>query len=919
MGNLYTDESNNKGTLSSTTLESKNAYETVKTNENDKFIDDENEDDGICEVCVTGSDERRRIWHCSARKEDDIVKCIGRLRIRYNKQFKPHRVKAGTGTIFAVNNDNCYILTAAHNIRGAIYRCRNPSCVSNGILSMVKTCDKCGTSRRKQKPPQRAEEIVFERRGITKETFGEHEQEYECDLKQILFEKHLEQYDKLSVTTSGNDICILVIHNESAANYYRNKCKNIYLVNNENKFSDKHFKMHLFGYPRDKQRDGDIEVAEMWGMSTTKGNDFEIRRNRKSLQKYFVNKEIDTKPGQSGACVYYCENEEKQNKFMICGVHCGGNDEKKENYGTILDYYYLRLLQQYFKDKNNEIYKKIICAKREHAKDVFDDDKKQENDAEIELFQFGELFDYWNGESGGNLYIVPEHKSLKDEVTNSKNDVYINEVVWNEFVNKAKQKYDVMYGSKDSKCAIYAKHKLYYNKMSKIAAGSKMTMDHILAVMIYANVDDLQKYLKEQSRKMNCDESVTDVAIKNRKYANWFRLLREVVWLFGDELEYNKSLWFGINHKVLFNQLECEFKAPFSATNDHNIAADCCKDNGVILEVTNAESCPQPYFNLAGFGDSKGSQYLFFAATLKITSVVMHDSNSATYLNCKKQIDVLNFYLNIMNGNEIDRYASTFSKDHSEHINKLSVLCKETLKLVNKHIVVLNGDDTAEIDYMWRVFVNFTKINDMIWINKNKLRYLKNQIKCENDENIDLVSKFIVFGDNGNDELGEYLKVLLNKNPKLKINYAVEWEWNIKQKELNQLKNGKTGPIGIVCLDYWDYFIDNDKNKMCSFGGNMVDGYYDNDSKQMDDDTIIDKQVGFYWRLTSLPKKYKSVMVSVELYCPQIGFYIQFFDIEMKKNSQTGNTSLFPISKLNKMDSFKWRIIVKCKPVENEL
>eukprot|EP01084_Bolivina_argentea_P293884 505565_1 len=361
MGNLYTDESNNKGTLSSTTLESKNAYETVKTNENDKFIDDENEDDGICEVCVTGSDERRRIWHCSARKEDDIVKCIGRLRIRYNKQFKPHRVKAGTGTIFAVNNDNCYILTAAHNIRGAIYRCRNPSCVSNGILSMVKTCDKCGTSRRKQKPPQRAEEIVFERRGITKETFGEHEQEYECDLKQILFEKHLEQYDKLSVTTSGNDICILVIHNESAANYYRNKCKNIYLVNNLNLFINEYRCLSIFGYPGDKKKG-----EEMWGMSTPKGIQLSCGFNTKSSKLYLINDQIDTMKGQSGSSIY-CLGDAKsgifffsENTIWICSVHTGGSKKYAQNYGTLLDINMLNWVKQCFDDINIDIKCKII-------------------------------------------------------------------------------------------------------------------------------------------------------------------------------------------------------------------------------------------------------------------------------------------------------------------------------------------------------------------------------------------------------------------------------------------------------------------------------------------------------------------------------------------------------------------------------
>eukprot|EP01084_Bolivina_argentea_P175961 304587_1 len=235
-----------------------------------KSIYDEDEYDDISECFVTGSDERRRIWHCSARKDEDIIKCIGQLRITYNYKFKPYRVQIGTGTVFAVDKKhNCYVITAAHNIRAAVYQCQNQLCQWNGKLSMKNTCDKCHNRGTKQKSTEKAEHVLFMRRSIEKQTYGDHEFEYECDLKETLFDQHLLEYEKFAHPKSGNDICILLINDKSAADYYRDKCKDIYLINNVTLFGNKSCQLHLFGYPGDK-RDAETGCSEMWGMSTTK-------------------------------------------------------------------------------------------------------------------------------------------------------------------------------------------------------------------------------------------------------------------------------------------------------------------------------------------------------------------------------------------------------------------------------------------------------------------------------------------------------------------------------------------------------------------------------------------------------------------------------------------------------------------------
>eukprot|EP01083_Nonionella_stella_P153662 494037_1 len=69
--------------------------------------------------------------------------------------------------------------------------------------------------------------------------------------------------------------------------------------------------------------------------------------------------------------------------------------------------------------------------------------------------------------------------------------------------------------------AIYAKNKPYFNKLFGIKPGAKMDIDHILAVVLYTDTYELQKYFKQQTRKMNYNEHTETVATRNSKYAHW--------------------------------------------------------------------------------------------------------------------------------------------------------------------------------------------------------------------------------------------------------------------------------------------------------------------------------------------------------------------------------------------------------------
>lgn len=85
----------------------------------------------------------------------------------------------------------------------------------------------------------------------------------------------------------------------------------------------------------------------------------------------------------------------------------------------------------------------------QHAPNVDDENKdKEESDHKPEVFEFGELFEYWNKELRANMYIEPKVQTLTGEVINIENGEHHNliEYLWNTYFDKA-QKLHVGYAN----------------------------------------------------------------------------------------------------------------------------------------------------------------------------------------------------------------------------------------------------------------------------------------------------------------------------------------------------------------------------------------------------------------------------------------------------------------------------------------
>eukprot|EP01084_Bolivina_argentea_P154131 268706_1 len=301
----------------------------------------EQEIDNYNEVLIDPNNDRRMIICDSQNKRDTIIECIGSIESQYipDAKLKQTEKMHGTGTVIHINEqNNVYVLSAAHNILAIEKQCEQ--CQTKTLTSKCPNMN-CGNINKTIKTDNliKPTHIYFDRRAhnnCTKYTLGESIDRYQIEK----YECHSKYYTFPS-PKSGYDMCILIftMKDQSVIDLYSQICSNISLINDET-FGNHKCVMHIFGYPGEKRKKKNYRVYYyLFGMSTSKidsTNKFKVNINIDTHKSYIVNKGIDTTVGQSGSCIYAYNNNDSE-KYLIYGIHCGGSQKLKANYGTFLD------------------------------------------------------------------------------------------------------------------------------------------------------------------------------------------------------------------------------------------------------------------------------------------------------------------------------------------------------------------------------------------------------------------------------------------------------------------------------------------------------------------------------------------------------------------------------------------------------
>eukprot|EP01084_Bolivina_argentea_P264956 448999_1 len=125
--------------------------------------------------------------------------------------------------------------------------------------------------------------------------------------------------------------------------------------------------------------------------------------------------------------------------------------------------------------------------------------------------------------------------------------------------------------------------------MYGIKPGDTISIEHVIAIMIYCNYDALQAKFSSTFRRIPYDESDKHLKSRHANFVNLARLLRELE-CFGchdaKNIQSLGTLYHGVSVDVSFQTVRAHINGPFSTTSDYYVALNFSQKQGVILELT---------------------------------------------------------------------------------------------------------------------------------------------------------------------------------------------------------------------------------------------------------------------------------------------------------------------------------------------
>jgi len=296
-------------------------------------------------------------------------------------------------------------------------------------------------------------------------------------------------------------------------------------------------------------------------------------------------------------------------------------------------------------------------------------------------FKYGVRFNYWPQEvQDVDAVVITEdearYKSLKEELTE------------NTVCRLSAFEYELL----AQKAAIYSETE---HCSESVEAGvnqfgipllAKMTMDHLMAVLLYTNHPKMKKALCLSMLRLD-GESESSLKCRHSHFYHFGKSLRESVSAFGVEAHKSESKLFyhGMpRHDVLRRDDAIDslfILVPFSTTSSLEMChRDCVEDNGLMLAMKGFVS---KYFDCSWISDSHHeAERLFFGGERALTINQCIDSRFG--------FD----HHRIMSALRALRTVFTMEMDGDRHPLDLSDAVKETVRrLIVRRLHRQNGDD----------------------------------------------------------------------------------------------------------------------------------------------------------------------------------------------------------------------------------
>eukprot|EP01084_Bolivina_argentea_P020807 38652_1 len=314
---------------------------------------------------------------------------------------------------------------------------------------------------------------------------------------------------------------------------------------------------------------------------------------------------------------------------------------------------------------------------------------------EENVYSFGNEYDYWcyinNYDHRKDKFVNRKYLSMKEELTN--NIIYrISIDQFNNEYNKA-QIYQT---------TVWCKHIRSLDKFARkcrIKINSLMSIQHLVAIMIYCNYDYLQNHFSSTFRALYSNESYYSMKRRNSNFWHLSKYLIESVYVFGnksnDKNKINK-FYHGINKELYFQSTVAIFNGPLSTSSEFEVAVNFASNlsNGLVVELQ-----PTPYtdyyFSASWISDfSNEAEFIFIAQSFNHSEMApLTITNITSTATCEQFSDYLKA-LNILNNVTIARPMLNKTEMFSDRIKSLTIqLIKHRLgeKKMNKIHYYIDG------------------------------------------------------------------------------------------------------------------------------------------------------------------------------------------------------------------------------------
>eukprot|EP01084_Bolivina_argentea_P302164 521526_1 len=126
---------------------------------------------------------------------------------------------------------------------------------------------------------------------------------------------------------------------------------------------------------------------------------------------------------------------------------------------------------------------------------------------------------------------------------------------------------------------------IIYNK-GNLKKGTNISIEHIMTIMSYCNMDTLQRKYKKGFMSQFKNENVADRLSRLSEIGNWAKFMYESVFFFGSVFKHtNDSVFHGLNIKLKFSMMGTSFRLPTSTTTQFVVAQNFAQANGITLEL----------------------------------------------------------------------------------------------------------------------------------------------------------------------------------------------------------------------------------------------------------------------------------------------------------------------------------------------